>query len=126
MPIVFRHEGDWNKTDRFLKKAKRITKKINLDRYGQQGVELLKAMTPKDTGETAHSWDYRIENSKGRTAIVFTNSNVVDKVPIALVLQYGHATTNGGWVEGLDYINPAIQPLFEEILQNAWREVTRR
>lgn len=126
MPIVFRHEGDWNKTDRFLKKAKRITKKINLDRYGQQGVELLRAMTPKDTGETAHSWDYRIENSKGRTAIVFTNSNVVDKVPIALVLQYGHATTNGGWVEGIDYINPAIQPLFEEILQNAWREVTRR
>ncbi len=126
MPIVFRHEGDWNKTDRFLRKAKNITRKINLDRYGQQGVELLRAMTPKDTGETAHSWDYHVENSKGRTAIVFTNSHVVDKVPIAIVLQYGHATTNGGYVEGIDYINPAIQPLFEEILQNAWREVTRR
>ena len=126
MPIVFSHEGDWNKTDRFLKKAKNITRKIDLDRYGQQGVELLRAMTPKDTGLTASSWDYRVENGKGTTKIVFTNSNVVDKVPIAIVLQYGHGTSNGGWVEGIDYINPAVQPLFNEILQNAWREVTRR
>ena len=126
MPIVFRHEGDWYKTDRFLKKAKNITRKIDLDRYGQQGVELLRQMTPVDSGKTAHSWDYHIENSKGTTAIVFTNSNVVDKVPIAIVLQYGHATTNGGYVQGIDYINPAMQPLFNEILQNAWREVTRR
>lgn len=126
MPVVFRHEGDWNKTDRFLRKAKNISRRIDLNRYGQRGVELLKQATPVDTGKTADSWDYFVERNKHGATIVFTNSNVQNKVPIAIVLQYGHGAINGGYIQGRNYINPAIQPLFDEIMNDAWREASRR
>ena len=97
----------------------------NLDKYGQAGVNALQAATPVDTGLTASSWYYEITNNDGVVRITFNNSNIQNGVPIAIILQYGHATRNGGWVEGRDYINPAIQPIFDKITETAWREVTR-
>ena len=85
----------------------------------------MSAATPVDSGETAASWDYEIANKKGSARIKFTNSHIVKGVPIAIILQYGHGTRNGGWVEGRDYINPAIQPIFDELAEKAWKEVTK-
>ena len=85
----------------------------------------LSSATPIDSGETANSWSYEITNKDGSATITFKNSNIQNGVPIAIILQYGHGTRNGGWVQGRDYINPAIQPIFDEIVNNAWREVTR-
>ena len=88
-------------------------------------MEALARATPKDTGKTADSWDYEITEQKGRLKITWTNSNLNDGVSIAVLLQYGHATRNGGWVEGIDYINPAIRPIFDKIAKEAWKEVTQ-
>lgn len=96
-----------------------------LDKYGREGVAALASATPVDTGLTAKSWYYKIENKKGSVTISFLNSNIQNGVPIAIILQYGHGTGTGGWVEGRDYINPAIQPIFDRIVAEAWREVTK-
>ena len=97
----------------------------DLDKYGRQGVQALAAATPIDTGLTASSWYYKITMKGDSATISFHNSNIQNGVPIAIILQYGHGTGNGGWVEGRDYINPAIQPIFDEIVRNAWKEVTK-
>lgn len=97
----------------------------NLDKYGRAGVAALSAATPKDSGETASSWEYEIKRTKTTVSIVFNNTNIQNGVPIAIILQYGHATNNGGYVEGVDYINPAIKPIFERIANDAWKEVTQ-
>ena len=123
--IRFRQKGDFSKLTRFLEKAKEAVKLGDLDKYGREGVAALASTTPVDSGETAKSWYYKIENQNGRARILFCNSNINDGVPIAIILQYGHGTRNGGWVEGRDYINPAIQPIFDKIADNAWREVTK-
>lgn len=121
--IKISHRGSLNKTENFvLKLSKRDYLKV-LDYYGKLGVEVLSEATPKDSGRTAASWDYKIIQNRNTSRIVFTNSNVVDGYPIAILLQYGHGTRNGGWVEGRDYINPAIQPIFDEIANNMWKEV---
>lgn len=121
--IKISHRGSLNKTENFvLKLSKRDYLKV-LDYYGKLGVEALSEATPKDSGKTAASWDYKIIQNRNTSRIVFTNSNVVDGYPIAILLQYGHGTKNGGWVEGRDYINPAIQPIFDEIANNMWKEV---
>lgn len=122
--ISFAVKGDFNNTEGFLKglKEKRFLKK--LDRYGSAGVQALSDATPKDTGKTSASWDYRIEDYEDHTSIVWTNSNVQNGVNIAIILQYGHGTRNGGYVQGRDYINPAIQPIFDELADSAWKEVT--
>jgi hypothetical protein len=96
-----------------------------LDKYGKDGVAALSSATPVDSGNTANSWYYEIENKKGQVRINFLNSNINQGVPIAIILQYGHGTGTGGWVQGRDYINPAIQPVFDRILQDIWKEVTR-
>lgn len=96
-----------------------------LDKYGKDGVAALSSATPVDGGNTANSWYYEIENKKGQVRINFLNSNINQGVPIAIILQYGHGTGTGGWVQGRDYINPAIQPVFDRILQDIWKEVTR-
>lgn len=96
-----------------------------LDKYGRDGVAALSSATPVDSGNTANSWYYEIENKKGQVRINFLNSNINQGVPIAIILQYGHGTGTGGWVQGRDYINPAIQPVFDRILQDIWKEVTR-
>lgn len=123
--IIFRQQGDFSKFTKFLERAKEAVHLGNLDKYGREGVAALSSATPVDSGETATSWYYKIENKKGSVSITFYNSNVQNGVPIAIILQYGHGTRNGGWVEGRDYINPAIQPIFDKIVESAWREVTK-
>lgn len=123
--IVIKHKGDFSKATRYLEKAGRAARVADLDKYGREGVAALSAATPVDSGQTATSWYYEVVHSKGRASISFYNSNVQNGVPIAIILQYGHATRNGGWVQGRDYINPAIQPIFDRIAENAWREVTK-
>lgn len=123
--ISVKHKGDYSKVIRYLERVKKGVNIKSLDKYGRQGVEALSANTPVRTGLTAASWYYEIEDKKGLVELRFCNSNIQNGVPIAIILQYGHATRNGGWVEGRDYINPAIQPIFDEIAQNAWKEVTR-
>lgn len=121
--IVFRHRGDFNKTEKFLKRAKKNDFYKNLDRYGRQGVAALASATPIDSGLTASSWDYEIREGRNSVNIYWTNSNVNDGVPIAVIIQYGHGTGTGGYVQGRDYINPAIRPIFDRIANNVWKEV---
>ena len=123
--ISFRQKGDFSKLTSYLEKAKETIKLGNLDRYGQEGVKALSSATPQDSGKTASSWYYEIEHKNGSVSISFHNSNINKGVPIAIILQYGHGTRNGGWIEGKDYINPAIQPIFDKIASEAWKEVTK-
>lgn len=123
--ISFKQKGDFSKTFKFLERAKELIHMGSLDRYGREGVAALSAATPKDTGQTADSWQYKIYRSKESVSITFSNTNFQNGVPIAIILQYGHATRNGSWVEGIDYINPAIQPVFEKIAREMWAEVTK-
>ena len=123
--IRFRQKGDFSKLTNFLEKSKEAVKLGDLDRYGREGVAALSSATPIDSGLTANSWYYEIKNENGSVTISFHNSNIQNGVPIAVILQYGHGTNNGGWVQGRDYINPAVQPLFDEIANNAWKEVTK-
>lgn len=123
--ITFRQKGDFSKMTRFLEKAKEAVRMGDLDKYGREGVAALASATPIETGLTANSWFYEIEHKNGSSTISFHNSNIQNGVPIAIILQYGHGTRNGGWVQGRDYINPSIQPLFDKIANEAWREVAR-
>lgn len=124
--ITFEVKGDFKKLTRFLERTKERINLGILDKYGKRGVEALSMATPVDTGLTASSWYYEIQNEDGVAVLRFCNSNLTDGwCPVAIILQYGHATGTGGWVEGRDYINPAIQPLFEELAKEAWREVTQ-
>lgn len=121
--IVFRQKGNFKNTERFLKRANRFNIDQLLERYGQEGVEALREATPKDTGLTANSWYYKVKKETDRITITWSNSNIQNGVPIAVILQYGHATRNGGYVEGIDYINPAMRPIFDRIAARAWEEV---
>ena len=116
--------GSFNKTEQFLKKTHNASKTIDLTKYGEKGVAALQAATPTRTGVTASSWYYKIEKSGSTITLSFLNSNVNRGVPIAIILQYGHGTNNGGWVQGRDYINPALRPVFDEMAQAIWKEVT--
>lgn len=121
--IQIRQKGDFKKLTSFLEKAKEGLDIGVLDKYGRKGVAALSSATPVDTGLTASSWFYKIENKNGVAKIEFHNSNIQNGVPIAVILQYGHGTRNGGYVVGRDYINPALQPVFNELAKNAWKEV---
>ena len=123
--IKFRQKGDFSKLTRYLEKVKEVVKLGDLDKYGRAGVAALASATPVDTGLTASSWYYEISNKNGSAMISFHNSNIQNGVPIAIILQYGHGTRNGGWVEGRDYIIPAIRPIFDRIADDAWKEVTK-
>lgn len=122
--VTLRTNGDFSKISGFLEKAKEIFKVGDLNKYGEMGVEALKATTPKDTGKTADSWFYEIKNSKDEIYIKWKNSNVQNGVNIAVLLQFGHGTRNGGYVSGVDYVSPALAPIFQEIAKNAWEEVS--
>lgn len=122
--ITFHHKGNFQKTDNFLKKAKQGDYFRSLEKFAQEGVNALASATPIDSGKTAVSWDYTISRSKGSVSITWTNSNINDGVNIAVIIQYGHGTRNGGYVQGRDYINPAIRPVFDKIAENVWKEVT--
>ena len=123
--ISISQKGDFSKLTGFLERMKNVIKIGDLDKYGREGVAALSAATPKESGLTSNSWYYEIERSKDSVSISFHNSNINKGVPIAIILQYGHGTRNGGYVEGIDYINPAIQPLFNKIAEDAWEEVTK-
>lgn len=123
--ITFRHKGDFSKTTKFLENVKHGLNLSMFDKYGREGVNALTSATPVDTGLTAACWYYKVESKNGSTSINFYNSNIQNGIPIAIILQYGHGTGNGGWVEGRDYINPAIQPIFDKLAEQAWREVTK-
>lgn len=123
--ISFRQKGNFANTTRYLERAKKGIRVNGLERFGREGVSALASATPVDSGETANSWSYRIENQNGVVKIGFYNSNVNKGVPIAIILQYGHGTRNGGYVQGRDYINPAIQPVFDQLAEHAWKEVTK-
>ena len=121
--IIFKQKGDWKKSRKFLKRCSELDLDAILDQYGREGVEALAKATPKATGKTAASWSYGVTKGKDRITITWRNANIVDGVPIAVILQYGHTTRNGGYVEGVDYINPAMRPIFERIAARAWGEV---
>lgn len=122
--ISFQSTGDFRKTNLFLKRMSEGEIFKTLDKYGHEGVIALASMTPKETGITAESWNYEVEVTPRSASIIWGNSHIEEGRPIAVLLQYGHGTRNGGWVEGRDYINPALRPVFDRILLNVWREVT--
>ena len=123
--IRIRSKGDFKNTEKLLKKSLGLNYMSVLEKFGQQGVEALSQYTPIDTGETASSWSYIIEKNDGRISIVWCNSHVEKGVNVAVILQYGHGTRTGGWVEGTDYINPALKPIFDKLADAAWKEVTK-
>ena len=126
--IELEHKGDFSKTIEFLRSISAGQKKYRnvLDKYGRIGVQALSAATPKRTGKTSESWSYQIEESTNEVKVVWTNTNIVTGVNIALILQYGHATRNGGYVEGLDYINPALRSVFSNMADEAWKVVVEK
>lgn len=124
MPIVFKHSGDFEKTTSFLIKMSKRYLIGRLHKYGKEGVEALKAATPVKTGKTASSWGYRIDQNGSNLSIVWTNSNISNGVPIVFYIQYGHGTRGGHYVQGYDFINPAIRPVFDRIKKDIWGEVT--
>ena len=127
MKINFTHHGNFNRMERFLTKAlhfKFILKRI-LAKYGEKGVQALAEATPKNSGKTAESWEYEIVEEDGGMKVVWKNSNTNNGVVIALLLQYGHGTRNGGYVQGTDFINPAIETIFHRMADEAWKEVTK-
>ena len=123
--IRFVHRGSFKNTEAFLERNKKMQIQKTLQKYGEQGVEALREYTPKDTGETANSWSYEIVETSSGYRIYYRNSKVNKGVQIAIILQYGHGTGTGGYVEGRDYINPALQPVFESLADEAWEEVTK-
>lgn len=124
MRVKFEVSGGFTKIERFLNRMKRREYLNVLDEFGRDGVQALRNATPVDSGATAEAWDYEIKRTRNYTEIVWTNSNINDGVLIAVILQYGHGTGTGGYVQGRDYINPAIRPIFDKIAEKAWKVVT--
>lgn len=116
--------GSFDKTLKYLERLTNPKIFANLERHGRVGVDALSRATPNETGETANSWEYKITRKKGRYIISWHNTHVDDGVVIAVIIQYGHGTGTGGWVEGRDYINPAMAPIFDQIVDEVWREVS--
>lgn len=123
MKVKVFQKGDFRKTEKFMKGALVFNIRGVMERYGKAGVEALAAATPKDTGLTAASWGYEIEIKHGDAKVTWTNSNVKDGYPIAILIQFGHGTGTGGYVEGVDYINPAMRDIFQQLADAAWKEV---
>lgn len=122
--VIVKQKGDFSKTEKFLNTINKKLYYRNLQKYAEQGVAALASATPIDSGITANSWNYEIRQTKNSVSIYWTNSNVNKGVPIAVIIQYGHGTRNGGYVQGRDYINPAMRPIFDKIAENVWKEVT--
>lgn len=123
--IKFVQKGDFKKTNIYFERLLEIIKLGKLDAYGRRGIQALRDATPMDTGKTADSWDYEIVRRGEKVSIIWKNSNINNGVPIAIILQYGHGTRNGGYVTGVDYINPALKPVFNAIERDIWGEVTK-
>ena len=123
--IRFSATGDWKKTTSYLKKLSERQFLNNLEKYGQQGVNALAAATPRETGETASSWYYKIHKDSDSYSILWMNDNIVGDKPLAIMLQYGYGTRNGGYVQGKDYINPAMRPVFDRIARQFDADIQR-
>lgn len=123
--IEIKHKGNFNNTERFLKGSKNFNFMSLLNEYGKKGVDALSQATPIDSGKTSYSWNYEIHTTKNSYKIVWTNDNINDGIPIAILIQYGHAVKNGGYVEGRDFINPAMKPIFDNMANELWKEVTK-
>ena len=123
--VSFKHKGNFEKTERFLKGASKIDLKRVLTAYGQRGVDALALATPTDSGVTADSWGFEVTSGNGIYTLMFTNTNIIDGFPVVIGLQYGHATRGGGYVQGHDFINPALRPIVDQIINDGWQEVTR-
>lgn len=121
--ITLEHHGNFTKTEQYFEKLKNKWGVGTLDKYGRRGIQYLQEATPKDTGLTASSWTYKIIHDRGGATIIWENKNFQNGVNIAMILQYGHGTKNGGWVEGIDYINPSLEKVFKEMTADAVREV---
>lgn len=122
--ITFRHLGDFRRTETFLSQVRNNKRLALLHKYGQEGVRALASGTPVDSGKTAGSWTYDIVQTQKSTSVYWSNTNINDGANVAILLQYGHGTGSGGYVEGIDYINPAMRPVFDRLAQEAWKEVT--
>lgn len=125
MGVKITQKGDFKQTEKYLKKSMGLDYRSVLEKYAREGVNALSAATPVESGETAMSWDYEIERKGSSISIIWKNHNINQGVNIAVILQYGHATRNGGWVEGRDYINPALRPIFDALAEAAWKEVKK-
>ena len=124
MPVTFQVTGSFQRMQAFLQNAAKLNIPAILQKYGQEGVAALQLHTPVDSGLAAESWDYVVESKGGTYTIVWTNSDVESGFPVAIMLQYGYGTGTGGYVQGRDYINPAMQPIFDKIANEVWRVVT--
>lgn len=122
--ITFTHKGDFEKTTKFLHKAKQADFYKHMDQLAQLGVEALREATPIDTGETANSWTYEVNITKNMAEIIWMNTHTNKGENIAILIQYGHGTGTGGYVRGQDYINPAMKSVFDKIIEEIWKEVT--
>lgn len=122
--VKFKEKGSFNNLEKYFSRMADPKYLHVLERYGQDGVNALASATPTDSGETANSWTYEIQQVKGGAKIIWKNSNVINGVPVAILIQYGHATKNGGYVAGRDFINPAIRPVFDKIANEVWKEVS--
>ena len=123
--ITVESKGNFDNTEKLLKRIKSRDYIKVLDKFGQQGVTALSGATPTRSGKTASSWDYEVLVSGGGVTLQWTNSNINNGVSIAIILQYGHGTRNGGYVVGRDYINPAMRPLFDKMADEAWKAVIK-
>ena len=122
--IKIKQKGNFENLTKYLKDASRGVRREILQKFGEKGLDVLRTATPIDTGKTAESWYYEIENRRNSLVLSFHNSNIQNGTPIAIILQYGHGTGTGGYVAGRDYINPALQPVFDRLAEEAWREVS--
>lgn len=124
--LTFKHKGELKETESYLKKLLHMDLDSILTKYGELGVQALSSATPVDTGNTAASWNYKITKEKDSVTITWSNSNVVNGIPVALLLQYGHGTGTGGYVRGRDYIKPALRPIFDKLAEELWKEVSKQ
>lgn len=123
MKITFSGTGDFKRTEQMLKNMAALDIRRLVESQAQKGVQALSAATPEDSGRAANSWGYKIEQTSKSISIVWTNSDIENGYPVAIMIQYGHGTGTGGYVQGIDYINPAMRPIFDQILQTVWKAV---
>lgn len=123
--ISFEHKGDFTRTEKYLMKLRHVNIEQILEKYGEMGVKALASATPVRTGKTAASWSYSVSREGDVYTLSWNNSNIDTGVPVAVIIQTGHGTKNGGYVRGIDYINPAMAPVFEAIANSAWKEMTK-
>ena len=123
--ITFKQKGNFNKTYLLFEKAKEVFKRGDLDKYGRMGIRALRSSTPRDSGLASKSWRYEINHEKDKSTITWHNDDIEGGCNVAILVQYGHGTRNGGYVQGKDFINPAMKPIFENISKQITEEVKR-